>query len=114
EWGMPWLLEIDPIVFPIYLGLPWGLAVGPLPNIPLPVQIHTRICAPIVFERSGRAAANDKAYVEACYQQVCTQMQQELDRLVQGLAGLDPGGDGIGLLARVAGIGSDTGAADAS
>ena len=114
EWGMPWLLGIDPIVFPIYLGLPWGLAVGPLPNIPLPVQIHTRICAPIVFERSGRAAANDKVYVEVCYQQVCTQMQQELDRLVQGLVGLDPGGDGIGLLARVAEIGSDTGAADAS
>lgn len=96
EWGMPWLLGIDPIVFPIYLGLPWGLAVGPLPNIPLPVQIHTRICAPIVFERYGRAAAGDRAYVDACYNRVCTQMQQELDQLVQGLDGLDPDGAEVG------------------
>lgn len=89
EWGMPWPLGIDPIVFPIYLGIPWGLAVGPWPNIPLPVQIHTRICAPIVFKRYGRAAAGDRDYVDACYEQVCTQMQQELDRLVQGLDGLE-------------------------
>lgn len=34
EWGIPWLFDIDPVVFPIYLGLPWGLAFGPLPNIP--------------------------------------------------------------------------------
>lgn len=86
--GMPWLFGIDPIVFPIYLGLPWGLAVGPLPNIPLPVKIHTRICTPIVFERTGREAANDPDYVNACYERVQAQMQQELDRLVQGLEGL--------------------------
>lgn len=87
EWGMPWLFGIDPMVFPIYLGLPWGLAIGPWPNIPLPVPIHTRICAPIVFERYGRAAASDRDYVDACYEKVCTQMQMELDRLVQGLSG---------------------------
>jgi 1-acyl-sn-glycerol-3-phosphate acyltransferase len=91
EWGMPWPLGIDPIVFPIYLGLPWGLAVGPWPNIPMPVQIHTRICAPIVFERYGRAAANDRDYVETCYQRVHAQMQEELDRLAQGLEGLESG-----------------------
>jgi 1-acyl-sn-glycerol-3-phosphate acyltransferase len=28
DWGMPWLLGLDPDVFPIYLGLPWGLAIG--------------------------------------------------------------------------------------
>lgn len=83
ERGMPWLFGFDPMVFPIYLGLPWGLAIGPLPNIPLPVAIHTRVCAPIVFEHYGRAAASDRAYVNACYEKVCTQMQLELDRLVQ-------------------------------
>ncbi|MGF1488668.1 MAG: lysophospholipid acyltransferase family protein [Prochloraceae cyanobacterium] len=81
QWGMPWLLDVDPEVFPIYFGLPWGLAIGPLPNIPLPVPIHTRICAPIVFDRYGREAANDRAYVDDCYRLVLTQMQQELDRL---------------------------------
>ncbi len=83
EWGMPWLLNIDPEVFPIYLGLPWGVAIGPLPNIPLPVPIHTRVCPPILFERYGREAARDRDYVDTCYNIVCTQMQQELDCLVQ-------------------------------
>lgn len=83
EWGMPWLLDIDPEVFPLYLGLPWGLALGPLPNIPLPVTIHTRVCRPIIFERYGREAAHNHDYVDTCYNIVRAQMQQELDRLVQ-------------------------------
>ncbi len=82
EQGMPWLFGIDPVVFPIYLGLPWGLGIGPLPNFPLPVPIHTRVCAPIVFERYGAAAARDRDYVDECYEKVSTQMQQELDALV--------------------------------
>lgn len=81
QWGMPWLLGIDPEVFPLYLGLPWGLAIGPLPHIPLPVPIKTRVCPPIVFERYGAEAAGDREYVNACYKKVCTQMQQELDSL---------------------------------
>jgi 1-acyl-sn-glycerol-3-phosphate acyltransferase len=83
EWGMPWLLGIDPLVFPIYLGLPWGLAFGPLPNIPLPVPIYTRVCPPIIFERYGREAASDRQYVNTCYNLVTSQMQQELDNLVK-------------------------------
>lgn len=83
QQGMPWLFGVDPEVFPIYLGLPWGVAIGPLPNIPLPVAIHTRICPPIVFERYGHDAAHDREYVHDCYQQVCNSMQAELDRLVQ-------------------------------
>ncbi|MEJ6484380.1 lysophospholipid acyltransferase family protein [Nostoc punctiforme UO1] len=83
EWGMPWLLGIDPEVFPIYLGLPWGLAIGPLPNIPLPVPMYTRVCPPIVFERYGREAASDRHYVNECYELVVSQMQEELDTLVK-------------------------------
>jgi 1-acyl-sn-glycerol-3-phosphate acyltransferase len=80
--GMPWLFGIDPIVFPIYLGLPWGIAFGPLPNLPLPRQIHIRICKPIEFDRYGRSAATDRDYVDACYNRVEQQMQAELDCLV--------------------------------
>ncbi len=83
KWGMPWLFDLDPIVFPIYLGLPWGLALGPLPNIPLPVPMHTRVCPPIVFERYGREAACDRHYVNKCYELVRSQMQQELDALAR-------------------------------
>lgn len=81
--GVPWLLNLDPEVFPIYLGLPWGLAIGPLPNIPLPIPIQTRVCPPIVFERYGREAALDRAYVNACYNLVCAEMQQAMNDLVQ-------------------------------
>ncbi len=83
QLGMPWLGGIDPGVFPIYLGLPWGIAFGPLPNIPLPIALHTRVCPPIVFERYGEEAARDREYVEQCYQRVCEQMQLELERLVR-------------------------------
>ena len=83
QWGMPWLFDVDPEVFPIYLGLPWGLGIGPLPHIPLPVKLHTRVCLPIVFDRYGRDAARDRQYVNHCYNHVCTQMQQEMNHLVQ-------------------------------
>jgi 1-acyl-sn-glycerol-3-phosphate acyltransferase len=84
QWGLlPWLGNVDPEVFPIYLGLPWGLALGPMPHIPWPVQIHTRVCEPIVFDRYGRQAASDLAYVDGCYRTVVDQMQQALDKLVR-------------------------------
>jgi 1-acyl-sn-glycerol-3-phosphate acyltransferase len=80
--GMPWLLGIDPEVFPIYLGLPWGLAFGPLPNIPWPQPIATRIGTPIYFDRYGADAARDRSFVDACYAQVHQHMQKELDQLM--------------------------------
>jgi 1-acyl-sn-glycerol-3-phosphate acyltransferase len=83
EWGLPWPGDLDPLTLPVYLGLPWGVAFGPLPNIPAPVQVHNRICPPIHLERSGRAAANDKAYVWQCYQQVKHRMQRALIDLVK-------------------------------
>ena len=81
RWGLPWLAGIDPGSFPLYLGLPWGLALGPLPNIPLPIPLHTRVCAPIIFPHYGRDAARDPVYVDRCYHQVRQIMQQELDSL---------------------------------
>ncbi|BDA70190.1 phospholipid/glycerol acyltransferase [Rivularia sp. IAM M-261] len=83
KMGMPWLFNVDPEVFPVYLGLPWGLSIGPLPNIPLPVTIHTRVCPPIVFEKYGAEAALNKAYVNECYEMVVSKMQFELDVLVK-------------------------------
>ncbi|NJM76153.1 MAG: acyltransferase family protein [Acaryochloridaceae cyanobacterium RU_4_10] len=83
QMGLPWPMDIDPEVCPIYLGLPWGLAIGPVPHIPLPTSIQTRVCAPIVFERYGVEAAGDSEYVKACYDKVCQVMQAELDRLVE-------------------------------
>ncbi len=78
----PWPLGFDPGIFPIYLGLPWGIAIGPLPNIPFPRPIHLQICPAITFERTGASAAQDQVYVHQCYLQVEQVMQQALDRLV--------------------------------
>lgn len=83
RWGLPWLGGLDPLTLPIYLGFPWGIACGPLPNIPAPVQVHNRICEPIVFDRAGRDAANDKDYVWSCYRRVKRVMQQELIALAR-------------------------------
>lgn len=83
QLGMPWLGGIDPGVFPIYLGLPWIIAFGPLPNIPFPIKLHTRVCPAIIFERYGEEVARDREYVKQCYNLVCNQMQQELNLLVQ-------------------------------
>ena len=81
EMGMPWLFNIDPEVFPIYFGWPWGLSVGPMPNIPWPSPIRLQVCPPIRFERYGRDALKNKDYVAQCYQTVETQMQRHLDAL---------------------------------
>ena len=81
--GLPWLFDVDPEVFPIYLGLPWGLSVGPLPNFPLPCSIRLKICPPITFSRYGREAASDRDYVQECYTLVEQKMQQYLDQLLQ-------------------------------
>jgi 1-acyl-sn-glycerol-3-phosphate acyltransferase len=73
--------SLAPEILPIFLGLPWGIGLGPLPNFPFPTNIHTRVCKPISFERYGAEAASDRRYVARCYYEVVTQMQQELDRL---------------------------------
>jgi len=52
-----------------------------VPNLPLPVPIHTRVCAPIHLARSGLAASRDRDYVQECYRLVTGTMQAELDRL---------------------------------
>lgn len=81
QMGMPWLFDLDPQVFPIYLGLPWGVGIGPLPNIPLPIKIKIRVCPPIVFVKYGAKAARDHTYVDTCYDLVVALMQQQLDDL---------------------------------
>lgn len=81
-FNLPWLLNLDPEVFPIYLGLPWGIAFGPLMNFPLPAKVRVRVCPPIVFECYGREAAQDATYVQQCYDRVVNQMQQQLHQLI--------------------------------
>ena len=82
-FNLPWLFNLDPEVFPIYLGLPWGISFGPLINFPLPAKIRVRVCPPIRFEGYGRDAAKDSQYVAQCYHTVAAQMQQHLNQLIR-------------------------------
>lgn len=47
------------------------------------VQLHTRVCAPVVFKLYGCGASWDLDYVDECYEQVCTHIQVALDDLVR-------------------------------
>ena len=79
--GVPWLFNLDPEVMPLYAGLPWGLAIGPLPNIPFPSKIYTRVCKPIKFPKYGYEASRDKYYIRQCYHHVVESMQSSLNSL---------------------------------
>lgn len=79
----PFTGALDPQIWPLYLGLPWGVCLGPMFNIPWPNAIRLRVCPPIEFPRYGRKAASDRDYVDRCYDQVVQSMQSHLDQLVQ-------------------------------
>jgi hypothetical protein len=51
--------------------------------------MYTRVCSPIIFDRYGEKAARDRDYVEACYQRVVTEMQQQLDQLLLDSQGIN-------------------------
>ncbi|MEM9136221.1 MAG: lysophospholipid acyltransferase family protein [Cyanobacteria bacterium P01_F01_bin.42] len=81
QLGVPWLLNVDPEVWPVFLGLPWGIGVGPLLNIPLARPIHLRI-GPAITLPGDPKSAKDPDHVIACYDRVYRQMQSQLDELV--------------------------------
>lgn len=78
-------------VAPIGVALPWGLIAGiPLPHLPPPVKIHTRVLAPI---RPGlpASAANDPDAVEAVFDEVRGVMMGAMEELRKaGRHGLFP------------------------
>ncbi|MEO0602697.1 MAG: 1-acyl-sn-glycerol-3-phosphate acyltransferase [Myxococcota bacterium] len=78
--GIPRIARAE--VWPIHLSLPWGLAVGPVPHLPLPVRFDYRFGAPVPFPSGyrpgrpvseGQVADYDRAVRDA--------LQAELDVL---------------------------------
>jgi 1-acyl-sn-glycerol-3-phosphate acyltransferase len=80
-------------VAPIGVALPWGLIVGvPIPHLPPPVKIHTRILAPIDLDLPP-SAAEDANAVEIAFERVRAAMQSAMDDLRRaGRHGLFPRG----------------------
>jgi 1-acyl-sn-glycerol-3-phosphate acyltransferase len=68
-------------VFPVGLALPWGLLIGiPLPHLPLPVKVHTRVLRPIVLEPLDPA---DPQAVESVHRRVVATMQGALEEMLR-------------------------------
>jgi 1-acyl-sn-glycerol-3-phosphate acyltransferase len=69
-------------VFPFSVGMPFGLAPGFVPQLPLPSKITLEVGEPLDWERRfGPADAQDPAVVERCYAEITSTMQATLDRL---------------------------------
>ncbi len=78
-------------VAPIGLALPWGpFAIVPVPHLPPPVKIHTRVLAPI-HPNLPPSAADDPDAVEHVFAQVRDTMQSTMNDLrLLGRHGLFP------------------------
>lgn len=68
-------------VFPVSLALPWGLAIGPLPHIPIPARLHYRIGAPVVPPAIEPGSAPTDEQVRAMDSSVRGAIQSMLDQL---------------------------------
>jgi len=71
-------------VLPLVFSLPWGLAPGFLPYLPLPAQTTVAFGAPMSWPLLGPERANDAEVLERCYREVEAAMQTMMNRLAQG------------------------------
>jgi len=79
-------LQLDRIarlkMFPIALQVPWGLSPALLPEVPLPTKIRTAFQDPIELDCDPERA-EDRAYVERVYREVCASIQTGMDALAR-------------------------------
>jgi len=69
--------------WPLMLGLPWGVALGPWPHLPLPVKVRARFFPPVRLGGYGPEDADDERVVRALYHEVQERLQVGLDELVR-------------------------------
>src|SRR3954447_19869514 len=79
-------LQLDKLarlkMFPIAISAPWGLSPALLPEIPLPTKIRTAFQEPIEVDTDPERAEDD-AYVDAMYDEVCGSIQHGIDALAR-------------------------------
>ncbi len=66
--------------FPVFVGLPWGLGVGPLFHVPLPVRTVVEVGEPIPVHEHPPEAAEDQDIVSELYDLVVGTLQAMMDR----------------------------------
>lgn len=70
-------------IWPVHLSLPWGLAVGPWPHLPLPARLRYRIGLPIRVSE-GPIADPPQELVDELDARVQAAVQAQLDALRDG------------------------------
>jgi len=73
-------------IWPLHLALPWGLAFGPLPHLPLPVTLRYRVGEPIEVKRRapGERWEPSDEDVRKLDEKVRAEIQKLLDQLAEG------------------------------
>ncbi|MBW2699593.1 MAG: acyltransferase family protein [Deltaproteobacteria bacterium] len=66
---------------PIFVGLPWGIGVGPIFHLHLPTKSHIRILPPIQVKDFGNGEDGDEAAIDAIYEAVTSSMQAIMDEV---------------------------------
>jgi 1-acyl-sn-glycerol-3-phosphate acyltransferase len=69
-------------MFPFAIQAPWGVAPALLPELPLPAKIRTAFQEPVELD-SDPDRAEDDAYVDAMYDEVCARIQRGMDALAR-------------------------------
>jgi 1-acyl-sn-glycerol-3-phosphate acyltransferase len=67
--------------WPLFVGMPFGIATPLLPPPPLPAKVTVRVGEPIDWSQHGAAAADDPEVVRHCYAEILGRMQADLDDL---------------------------------
>jgi 1-acyl-sn-glycerol-3-phosphate acyltransferase len=77
-------LHVDKLLrsesFPLFLGLPWGLGLGPIFHLPLPSKTLVEVGRPISLEGFGPQLADDPKVRAAIAQRVQFRLQEMMDR----------------------------------
>ena len=68
-------------VLPIFLGLPWGLTVGPWAHIALPSRSQIRVLPPISLAEFGPEDEHDSEVLDHLYRLVVRRIQAAMDDL---------------------------------
>ena len=67
--------------WPLFVGLPWGVALGPVFHLPLPVKCRTVFLEPIDTTRFTVDQASDPEVLQQVYDEVVQAMQDAMDAL---------------------------------
>jgi len=77
--GIKRFLRVD--TWPLFVGLPWGVAFGPLFHLPLPVKVRTHVLPPIDLAPYTAADVDNPQALTELYQRVVDAMQARLTEL---------------------------------